>query len=133
MLGGPGLTDSFGNGPKGYLIVETDGSIETLDALRVCKDGIALSGLNILHNDFDDLASGLPLVHRLINEGLPLCAQCRSCPEVSVCGGGYLPHRFAAANEFDNPSVWCADILKLLAHMRSALETAGAKTVTKHR
>lgn len=125
MLGGPGLTDSFGNAPKGYIIVETDGSIETLDALRVCKDGIALSGLNVLRNDFDDLASGLPLVHKVMHEGIPLCATCQACSEVEVCGGGYLPHRYSASQGFDNPSVWCADILRLLLHLRRRVEGAG--------
>lgn len=121
IMGGPGLTDSFGNAPKAYIIVETDGSIETLDALRVCKNGIAVSGLNILQHDFDDLEQGLPLVHQLMTDGIPLSATCMKCHESAVCAGGYLPHRFAAQNEFDNPSVWCADILKLIAHMRQRI------------
>ncbi|HVG38600.1 MAG TPA: hypothetical protein VM870_04895 [Pyrinomonadaceae bacterium] len=102
----------------GYLVVETDGSIEALDALRVCEDGIARSSLNVLRNGFDDLHLGLPLVHQLIHQGVPLPAACQICPEKDVCGGGYLPHRYARANGFDNPSVWCADILKLITHIR---------------
>src|SRR5262249_14953106 len=35
ILGGLGKTDQFGNPRVGYLIVETDGSIEPLDVLRV--------------------------------------------------------------------------------------------------
>lgn len=127
MLGGPGLTDSFGNAPKAYLIVETDGSIETLDALRVCRGGIAMSGLNVLTHDFADLNTGLPLVHQLMTQGIPLSAKCRACPEEKVCGGGYLPHRYASHNEFDNPSVWCADILRLLAHMRQRVAAVSGK------
>jgi uncharacterized protein len=131
LLGGPGLTDSFGNAPKAYVIVETDGSIETLDALRVCKSGISVSGLNILRHDFDDLRTGLPLVHQVMTEGIPLCTTCRRCPEREVCAGGYLPHRYATHNEFDNPSVWCADIKKLLSHMRAAIGPAMPATKTR--
>jgi uncharacterized protein len=40
---------------------------------------------------------------------------------VRVCGGGYLPHRFSKANGFDNPSVYCADLLKLIEHIASAI------------
>ena len=36
-------------------------------------------------------------------------------------GGGHLPHRYSRANGFDNPSVWCADILKVIAHIRHRL------------
>jgi uncharacterized protein len=121
MLGGSGETDGFGNPKMGYLIVETDGSIEALDALRVCDAGIQRSGLNVREHGFDDLAAGLPLVHQLVHEGIALPAACRGCAEREICGGGYLPHRYARARGFDNPSVWCADILKLLEHMRRAV------------
>ncbi|MGB8521609.1 MAG: radical SAM protein [Candidatus Acidiferrales bacterium] len=118
MMGGRGVTDAFGNPQMGYLIIETDGSIEALDALRVCEGGIQLSGLNIEHDGFDDLERGLPLVHNLVHHGIPVSPICEQCPERKVCGGGYLPHRYSRATGFNNPSVWCADILKLLAHMQ---------------
>jgi uncharacterized protein len=124
LLGGSGETDHFGNPLMGYLIVETDGAIEALDALRVCEDGIAKSGLNVLHHGFDDLHLALPLVHRAVHEGLPLPTACRACPERRLCGGGYLPHRYSRAQGFDNPSVWCADIRALLGHMRGRIGNA---------
>jgi uncharacterized protein len=60
-------------------------------------------------------------VHQVVHRGIPLCATCRRCPEAAICGGGHLPHRYARKNGFDNPSVWCADILALMRHMRSRL------------
>jgi uncharacterized protein len=122
LMGGPGMFDSFGNPLMSYLVVETDGSIEALDALKVCGDGIAASGLNVLEDGFDDLARGLPLVNRAVHEGFPVASKCRSCEVLGVCGGGYLPHRYARRNGFDNPSVWCRDILLLLGHLRKAIE-----------
>lgn len=124
LLGGTGLTDMFGNPSMSYLIVETNGSIEALDALRVCDKNIAKSGLNVLSDGFDDLERGMPLVHQAIHRGFPLPTACQVCPEREICGGGYLPHRYSRLNQFDNPSVWCADILKLLSHMRRRLEIA---------
>lgn len=121
LMGGEGETDAFGNLLMAYLVVETDGSIEALDALRVCEDGINRSGLNVLRNGFNDLRLGLPLVYRAVHEGFPLSSTCRACQERDVCGGGYLPQRYSRANGFDNPSVWCADILKLLAHIRRTI------------
>jgi len=129
LLGGHGLTDDFGNTGSSYLIVETDGSIEANDALRVCEDGIARSGLNVLRHGFDDLAMGRPLVYKAVNGGFSLPNGCLGCPERHVCGGGYLPHRFSKRNGFDNPSVWCADILRLMKHMRQHLAAEGLSTV----
>src|SRR5262249_3482895 len=88
LLGGAGETDQFGNPLMGYLIVETDGAIEALDALRVCEHGMAASGLNVLRQGLDDLHLAMPLVYRAVHEGLPLAATCTACPERCVCGGG---------------------------------------------
>lgn len=119
MLGdGPG-SDAFGNPLMSYLVVDTDGSIEAMDALRVCREGMVRSGLNVLTHGFDDLEQGLPLVHRAVHEGFPLAETCRRCPEREVCGGGHLPHRWSGERGFDNPSAWCADVLALLAHVRA--------------
>ena len=124
MRGGLPRTDAFGNLLMDYLVIETDGSVHANDALRVCQDGAAESGLNVFQHSFDELHLGLPLVHRLVHEGIPLSATCQACPERNICGGGNLPHRYARANGFDNPSVWCADIQRLIAYIRRRLTMA---------
>jgi uncharacterized protein len=121
MMGGHGGTDAFGNPAAGYLIIESDGGIHALDALRVCGEDIADSGLNVLTHGFDDLKQGLPLVHEAVHEGLPVPTGCAGCPEEKLCAGGFLPHRYSSANGFDNPSVWCADIQAILGHMRERI------------
>ena len=47
-----------------------------------------------------------------------LCDQCQACRLRDVCGGGYMPHRYHPFNGFNNPSVYCADLMQLLDHMR---------------
>jgi uncharacterized protein len=119
MMGGAMLNDAFGNPRQAYLIIETDGSIQPLDALRACEDGMTATEANVRAHRLDDLAVDAPLAHQLMTEITPLSAVCQRCPELHTCGGGYLPHRFSKANGFDNPSAWCEDILALLAHMRA--------------
>jgi sulfatase maturation enzyme AslB (radical SAM superfamily) len=46
---------------------------------------------------------------------------CQTCPVVKVCGGGYIPHRYSAARKFDNPSVYCRDLEKLIRHIHATL------------
>jgi uncharacterized protein len=129
LMGGSGLTDGFGGSGSSYLIVETDGKIEANDALRVCENGIAVSGLNVVHHGFDHLEQGLPLVYRAITGGFPLPTGCGLCPEREICAGGYLPHRFSRENGFDNQSVWCRDIIKILEKMRAYLKADGLPMV----
>jgi uncharacterized protein len=121
LLGGAGSTDAFGNPLMSYLIVDTDGAVEALDALRVCAPAMSQSGLNVLTDDLFDLHRGLPLLQQAVHDGFPLPSGCKACPDRELCGGGYLPHRYSHARQFDNPSVWCADIRKLLTHARSRL------------
>ncbi len=121
ILGGSPENDAFGNRPMTYLIVETDGSLEALDALRVCEDGIAASALNVFEHGFDDLHLGRPLVSRLLGEGIPLCDTCLQCKELSVCGGGYWPHRYSKSNRFNNVSIWCRDIQRVVDHVRTQI------------
>jgi uncharacterized protein len=114
-------TDTLGKATQDYLIIDTDGSILANDALKVCYDGAPESSLNVLSHGFDDLEMGDPLLFRLVNEGMPLCETCLACPERETCGGGAVPHRYSRIRGFMNPSVWCADLLKFLGHVRSAI------------
>lgn len=121
VLNAPARTDAFGGGAMPYVVIETDGSIQANDALRVCEEGLGESGLNVQHNDFDELADGPSLVRDLIAGAIPKPDACRSCRELETCGGGYMPHRYSRAGGFNNPSVWCDDIRKLLAYARTKL------------
>jgi uncharacterized protein len=116
LMGGHGSTDGFGNAGSAYVIVETDGSIEPNDALRVCADRITRGHFNVASDGFDGLPSSSFV--RQVVDGFSLPAACRKCPQRKVCGGGYLPHRYSRARGFDNPSVWCADIKFLLGRLR---------------
>jgi uncharacterized protein len=124
VLGGRAYTDAIGNMPENYLVIETDGSIHANDALKVCDEGVSETGLNVRSHSFDDLDQGAPLLYKLINEGLPLCDICQACPEGSVCGGGSVPHRYSRMNGFDNPSIWCADLLRLFSYVRAFVASA---------
>ena len=119
LMGSSVNFEGIGNHCENYLVIDTDGNIQANDALKVCDDGISESGLNVARHGFDDLHLGLPLVNRLVHEGLSLSAQCQACAERDVCGGGAVTTRYAKANGFDNPSVWCADMLELIGHIRA--------------
>jgi uncharacterized protein len=118
----PNMHDGLFDGQiLNYLIIETNGDIETLDALRVCQHGISGSNLNVKTHNLSDIKIGAPLVYQAMTTGFPLCDKCISCSEKIICNGGYLPHRYAKENGFNNPSVWCDDIYSFIQHAREQI------------
>lgn len=128
IVGGRSEIETFGRVAPAYAFIETDGSIEGLDCLRSCDDGLTRSSLNVRHNDFHDLTVSRSTPHRAIFDPLPIPTACIGCPEEVTCAGGYLPHRYSRVRGFDNPSVWCADIIKLFSHIRDRLEISPEDT-----
>lgn len=131
VLGGRSELDMVGNEPYGFVFIEADGAIEDLDALRVCRHGMAGTGLSVFYDDVGAIGS-LSDIHRAaIFDGVPVPTACRGCPEETTCAGGYLPHRWSDVNGFDNPSVWCADLLALFRHARRRLEVDVEETALR--
>jgi uncharacterized protein len=121
ILGGDTNADVFGNQPLRYVFIETDGQLEMLDVLRTCSNRILATRLNVLKNELCELTVASALHRELMLEGPALPTGCRSCVESETCAGGYLPHRYSGQRSFDNPSIWCADLLKLFSEMRMRL------------
>ncbi|GAA3884607.1 FxsB family radical SAM/SPASM domain protein [Streptomyces lacrimifluminis] len=101
-----------------FIVVESDLSVELPDNLKAAYDGAAATGLNLLDHDFDTVARHPSVVTARGAEPAPLAADCLDCPVVRLCGGGLRAHRFHPRNGFDNPSVFCADLRPLTAHIR---------------
>ena len=43
-----------------------------------------------------------------------LAQTCQDCSLVSICGGGYQPHRYSQQSGFVNPSVYCAALMRII-------------------
>ena len=122
ILGDVSATDAFGGGAMPYIIIETDGTIQANDALRVCEESLNHTGLNVIHDPLDALLYSNPVTRDLFTGAIARPDACHACDEFNTCGGGYMPHRYSRERIFNNPSVWCADILALFAIMRNTLE-----------
>lgn len=124
IAGLPGGTDSFGLGDVSLLSIETDGTYHDLDVLKITEHGATALGGSVEDTPISVVArsAGLAAHRRLLRlDGLSLT--CRACPEVAVCGGGSVPHRFGAAG-FNNPTVYCGEMLGLIRHARTRLRSA---------
>jgi uncharacterized protein len=120
LCGGPTLVESLGLLPVDLVVIEADGEIEAVDSLKGALDGATRLGFNVFDHGFGEPAGHVAVKARQMG-ALSLCSTCAECELVDVCGGGYLPHRYSRANGFDNPSVYCADLKKLIRHIDSRL------------
>jgi uncharacterized protein len=116
VLGGAAAVEGLGLRPATLIVVETDGAIKQLDSLSSAYPSAADTGLHVLTDTFDAALSHPTTVARQIGADA-LSAQCRACPVMRICGGGLYPHRYRPGEGFRNPSVYCADLKRLIAHI----------------
>ncbi|MFD1657844.1 FxsB family cyclophane-forming radical SAM/SPASM peptide maturase [Streptomyces caeni] len=120
LLGLPAATESLGLAPFDAVVIETDGSIEQVDSLKSAYAGAAETGLDVFRHGFDG-ALRHPGVAARQAGAAALAAECRACPLLTVCGGGHYAHRYRAGHGFVNPSVYCADLQRLIRHVAKRL------------
>jgi len=113
-------SEEWGLHPIDFSVVETNGSIEAVDTLKTTYSGASFLGLNVFTNSFDDVLTS-PMVIDRQQRWATLSDTCQNCSLVQVCGGGYFPHRYSSSNAFENPSVYCADLQKMIREIRSAV------------
>ncbi len=102
--------DAFGGDLWGMMVLESDGSYQLLDVLRLGGEAEVATGLNVEQHAFDDY---LEATRDSFSEP---CETCRSCPVFTVCRGGYQPHRFDGVG-YDHPSVYCEVLYGLIDHI----------------
>ncbi|HIN67479.1 MAG TPA: SPASM domain-containing protein [Candidatus Obscuribacterales bacterium] len=117
IFGSQKSTVDVGAISSNFAVIETDGGIEPSGALKACYEGITKVGLNVLSNEIEEIFD-IPVVALFSTAENELPDTCKKCPIVSVCGGGKPPHRYSSANGFNNPSVYCRDLMKLIVHIQ---------------
>jgi uncharacterized protein len=122
LLGGASQSEAIGISPVRMLVIDTDGSLEQVDHLKSAFEGAPETGLNIQTDAVDAVLTHPAIVAR--QRGLhALSATCLSCPVHRICGGGLYGHRYRPGTGFLNPSVYCADLRRLIEHIRARLYT----------
>ena len=114
-------SEIFGKGTNSTLVVETNGSIETVDTLKICGDGFTITDLNVSENDFDEIYEKSEIARSYYYGHDNLCKSCQNCIIEPICGGGFIGHRFSNDNGFDNPSIYCNEIIKLVCHLQNKI------------
>ena len=116
VLGGHSRSEAVGLSPAAMIVVDTNGAIEQVDALRSVHHGAAATELTVFADSFDTALAHPAVIARQIGVDA-LSETCRRCDVHHVCGAGFYPHRYAQGDGYRNPSVYCPDLLRLVRHI----------------
>ena len=129
-LGDMSGTESLGLAPSDVAVIETDGTIEQADSIKVAYDGAPATGLDVFRHPLDAAAAHPGI--RARQQGVAgLSTVCRQCPVVDSCGGGLYAHRYREGSGFANPSVYCGDLEKIITHVRAWLRPEPATQASR--
>ncbi|KZS42831.1 hypothetical protein AWE51_15800 [Aquimarina aggregata] len=119
VMGEEGIGNQLiGRRTNGVVVVESDGSIEVVDSLRACFEGITRNEINVHKNNLEDLFEDktFQIYYRAHDN---VAEQCLNCPVFDICGGGFLGHRYSNENGFDNPTMYCKDMVRLISFIQN--------------
>jgi len=120
VLGHKVSADDLGAGDNQLMVIETDGSYEAGDSLKICGPSFTKANTNV-HNHEIDEGLNTDLATLYFKSHNSLCRECSSCKIRSICGAGYLPHRYSTSNSFNNTSVYCMDLTRLITHIQNRI------------
>lgn len=119
IMGQEGIGNQLiGRRTNGVVVLESDGSIEVVDSLRACFEGITRNEINVHNNRLEDIFENetFQLYYRAHDN---VTEQCLNCPVLDICGGGFLGHRYSEENGFDNPTMYCKDMVRLISFIQN--------------
>jgi uncharacterized protein len=125
VLGGRSTKEGLGTTDYGILVIEPDGTVDKNDTLKVAGRGADRfeRRWTVWEHGFEEILGSDEFL-AYYRQQRPVAAACASCPELAVCGGGMVAHRWSAARGFDNPTIFCADQRHLIGRMRRLAEAA---------
>ena len=115
LLGGTSAREKVGLAPAGMVVIETDGSIEQEDTLKIAFDGARRPACT-----YPGTPSTPPCCSRRSPPARSACGhspQCRACPVPRSAEVACTPP-LPSGHGFPNPSVYCPDLLRLIEHIQ---------------
>ncbi|MGW4719733.1 FxsB family cyclophane-forming radical SAM/SPASM peptide maturase [Nocardia sp. NPDC004260] len=116
LLGRKTPSEAVGLAPIRLAVIETDGSLEQVDELKSTYAGATKLSAVGVGNRLDLAMLDPAIIARQIGK-FALCDTCLDCRIHTVCGGGHYAHRYRHDTGFKNPSVYCADLMRLIDHI----------------
>ena len=128
LLGGRSHKEGVGTTDYGIVVIQPDGRIDKNDTLKVAYAAADQfeRPWSVMHDNLSDFLQS----HEFgiyFKQQRPTSPVCAACPDLGICGGGMVAHRWSAERGFDNPTVYCADQRLLIAEMRNVVAGLNAE------
>jgi len=118
VFGRPGSLESLGLEEISLITVGLKGDYEQVDTMKSVYPGAHTTQLNIQNNSLNEVLEHQSIAIR--QSGISgVSNTCKNCKIVSICGGGYYPHRYSSKDGFNNPSIYCSSLYKLITHIEA--------------
>ena len=125
VLGGYAMKEGVGVADYGILVIEPVGRVNKKDPLKVAGGGAVrfVRRWSVFDHAFNEILGSDEFV-AYYRQQRPVSAVCAACPDLGVCGGGMVAHRWSGARGYDNPTIFCADQRHVIARMRRLADAA---------
>ncbi len=129
-LQAPTRTDWFGPRTISYLVINTDGTYDLLDQLKVIgaeSSKVRSLGLSIESSSIIDASAR---AEALLNkfQGKQTPTDCGGCQLASSCSGSHLTSRFSSLAGFNNASTYCEGIQMIVEAAKQEIARSGLST-----
>ena len=124
VMGHKSELDAFGGDLSRLVVVESDGSYQLIDVLRMCGEHEVSTPLTLQNASLEEFAAYAARLYP------PTPAQCLKCLAYRGCGGGYLPHRYDGTG-YSNTSFFCPVLLELYMHIKRHIQSVTPVDVWK--
>lgn len=102
------------------ITIDTDGSIQLVDDLRICGDNFTDLNLNIYKDEIDQYFKHPRIIKLLEAENNP-AAKCQQCDYLYICGNGVNVFSYGSDQTFNWPSIYCNDLLSLYKYIEQEI------------
>ncbi len=122
VFGHPGSLESLGLEEVSLVTVGVNGDYEQVDTMKSVFPGAHTMSLSVHQHSLDEVLKHQNVMAR--QAGISgVSDTCKKCSLVSICGGGYYPHRYSEKNGFNNPSVYCGALTNLITHIQRRIKS----------
>lgn len=112
-------TEMYGKRQNRTVVIETNGDIEPVDTLKICGNGFTKTKINVIDNELNEIYDANDIAKKYYFGHSNLSDKCKKCPVENICGGGFIGHRYSEELMFNNPTIYCEDMAKLICHIQN--------------
>lgn len=104
------------NTPLATVVIQTDGSIQPHDVLGIGGNHLVRTSCNVRTHELTSITTD-PVWLAAFRASQQPAQKCLECNYLYACGGGDVMGRYSSDRGYDNPTVYCNDMMRIIDHI----------------